>query len=443
MGRQMHLAVLEERPKGPWPGRLAGRFLWRVMLRIKLTHYPRNCALCGGDLLRYPVENSRAASDGALSHACRSMTRSVRIPGRPGTTDDAGVTTISERSKPDMLAGAEGPIRDRRVAAGSQEAPPRYTLTEETRYFPKMVVMNTCYPCNAECPHCPFTPTNSQIRMEERARQFPFIPWDLFKRIADEVGAHKAILRFSGAGEPLLHAKCVDMIEYAKAAGCQVGLITNGSRMSAQIARRLLDAGTEMIEFSVDAADAATYDVVRKGLRFDQTLANIRRTVAMRNDLKAQTRLIVSVVDQQLVHAMIPEIVAFWDQIVDTVQIRKYLTWDINDLAQSGDITPYLDPEAACPFPFDRLLIDSNGEMRFCVYDIKAQTNWGNVAAQTISSVWTGPDFESLRTFHNKRELYRMEICEKCLDRQFRSWDYNYFHLRERAEQRRQERIRD
>jgi pyruvate-formate lyase-activating enzyme len=318
---------------------------------------------------------------------------------------------------------------------------PRYTLTAETRHFPKMVVMNTAYPCNAECPHCPYTPTNSAIRTEPRARQFPFIPWDIFQRIADETGSHKAILRFSGAGEPLLHPRCVDMVEYAKAAGCQVGLITNGSRMSAATAGRLLDAGTEMIEFSVDAADPATYDVVRKGLSFDQTLANIRRTVAMRDERRAETRLIVSVVDQQLVHHQIPEIVAFWDPIVDAVQVRKFLTWDINDLARSGDITPYLDPEAACPFPFDRLLIDSNGEMRFCVYDIKARTTWGHVGTQTISSVWTGPDFDSLRTFHNERQLHRMEICEKCLDRQFRSWNYNYFHLRERAEQRRQARI--
>jgi MoaA/NifB/PqqE/SkfB family radical SAM enzyme len=337
--------------------------------------------------------------------------------------------------------GAEKQPVELSTAEGKAAQEPAYSLTEETKLFPKMVVINTCYPCNAFCPHCPYTPTNSKIRMEARAREFPYMPWDVFKAIADEVGKNKAILRFSGAGEPLVHKQCVDYIEYAKSVGCQVGLINNGSLMTEDRARRMLEAKVEMIEFSVDAADPETYDIVRKGLKFEKTLANIKKTVELRNALKTKTRIIASVVDQKIVHHMMDDIVAFWKPIVDVVQVRKYLTWDVNDLNNSGDVTPYLDPEAACPFPFDRLLIDSNGDMRFCVYDIKARTNWGNVLKETISSVWTGPDFDQLRRFHNDREFNRMEICEKCLDRQFRSWDYNYFLLREKAQQALQEKI--
>lgn len=318
---------------------------------------------------------------------------------------------------------------------------PAYSLNERTRLFPKMVVINSCYPCNALCPHCPYTPGNSNIRKEGRAEQSPYISWEVFKAIADETGKHKAILRLSGAGEPLLHKQLVDYIEYAKSVGCEVGLINNGSMMTPERAERLIRANVEMIEFSVDAADPVTYDIVRKGLSFEQTVENIKRTVKFRDDLKAKTRIIASVVDQKLVHDNLQEIVEFWDAIVDVVQVRKYLTWDVNDLANSGDVTPYLDPQAACPFPFDRLLIDTNGDMRFCVYDIKARTNWGNVLKQSISSVWTGPDFDALRKFHNDREFYKFEICEKCLDRQFRSWDYNYFKLREKAEEVRHEKV--
>jgi hypothetical protein len=71
--------------------------------------------------------------------------------------------------------------------------------------------------------------------------------------------------------------------------------------------------------------------------------------------------------------------------------------------------------------------------MRFCVYDIKGRTNWGNVLRESISSVWTGPKFEHLRQCHKERAFDKMPICKKCLDRQFRSWNYNYFALREKA----------
>ncbi|MBN1688194.1 MAG: radical SAM protein [Candidatus Omnitrophica bacterium] len=317
----------------------------------------------------------------------------------------------------------------------------RFELTERTKLFPKMVVLNTCYPCNAKCPHCPYT--NSNIRQEKRSKENPYVGWEVFKAIADQVGEHRATLRISAAGEPLLHPKVVEFVEYAKSVGCEVGIITNGSLMNEEKATRFIQCGVEMIEFSVDAADPVTYQVVRKGLQFERTVENIRRTIDIRNRLKGKTSIIASVVNQKLVADKIDSIVAFWEKIVDTVQVRKYLTWDINDLENSGDITPYLVKEAPCPFPFDRFLIDTNGDMRFCVYDIKGRTNWGNVLKESISSVWSGSNFNHLRNLQNSREFHKMPICEKCLDRQFRSWNYNYFHLRDKAAKEAQSRSED
>lgn len=324
--------------------------------------------------------------------------------------------TLNQRENPYQMAHAPG----------REELPGEEELT-----FPKMVVINTAFPCNALCPHCPYT--NSSIRKEPRAKTTPFIPEHVFKIIADEVGEHGAILRFTGGGEPLLHKKLLDYVAYAKQVGCQVGLITNGSLMTEEKAARLLDCGIEMIEFSVDAADRETYAIVRKGLDFDKTLANVKRTVALRNQKKAGTKIIASVVNQKIVADKIEQIVDFWEKIVDAVQVRKYLTFDINDLENSGNLIPYLEPSAPCPFPFDRVLIDTSGDIRFCNYDIKARTNWGNVLKASIASVWKGERFRWLREIHRNGEYFKMRICANCLDRQFRSWKYNYYYLKEKA----------
>ncbi|KWT85309.1 radical SAM/SPASM domain-containing protein [Candidatus Magnetominusculus xianensis] len=302
---------------------------------------------------------------------------------------------------------------------------------KDSQAFPKMVTINTTYICNSKCPHCPYT--NSTIRQEQRAIETPYMPEDVFKTIARQTGQNKSILRVSGAGEPLLHNRLIDYIEYAKAEGCQTGLITNGSMMTEDKASRLLSAGIDTIEFSVDAADIETYSIVRKGLDFDNTLENIKLTVALRNTLNPATNIIASVVNQKIITEKVPQIVEFWDKIVDKVQVRKYLTWDINDLADSGDLTPYLNADAPCPFPFDRILIDTNGDVRFCIYDIKGRTNWGNVMKEPISAIWGGADFQWLRQLHIKREFSRMKLCENCADRQFRSWNYNYYYLLEKA----------
>ena len=47
-----------------------------------------------------------------------------------------------------------------------------------------MLVLSFVYPCNALCPHCPYT--NSNIRKEYR--DVPFMPEATFKKIADESG---------------------------------------------------------------------------------------------------------------------------------------------------------------------------------------------------------------------------------------------------------------
>ena len=57
-----------------------------------------------------------------------------------------------------------------------------------------MLVLSYVYPCNALCPHCPYT--NSNIRKEYR--DAPFMPESVFKKIADNSGPYGAYLRISG-----------------------------------------------------------------------------------------------------------------------------------------------------------------------------------------------------------------------------------------------------
>ena len=88
-----------------------------------------------------------------------------------------------------------------------------------------MLVLSFVYPCNAECPHCPYTHSN----IRDSYLDVPHMPEATFKKIADEAGRYGAYLRISGGGEPMMHPHAVPLLVYAKEVGCKVGLITNGS----------------------------------------------------------------------------------------------------------------------------------------------------------------------------------------------------------------------
>src|SRR5215471_17948195 len=156
-----------------------------------------------------------------------------------------------------------------------------YGLRPEASQFPMMLVLSFVYPCNALCPHCPYT--NSNIRKEYR--DAPYMPESTFKRIADESGQYGAYLRISGGGEPMLHPQATELLIYAKKVGCKIGLITNGSLFDEENSRALIEAGVDMIEFSVDACYPKTYAVVRRGLTWEVLLDNTKRMLSLRNGM--------------------------------------------------------------------------------------------------------------------------------------------------------------
>jgi len=312
-----------------------------------------------------------------------------------------------------------------------------YSLRPEAQEFPMMCVLSFTYVCNSRCPNCPYT--NSEIRRAYQDR--PHMSADTFKIIADQCGPYGSWLRLSGGGEPMLHPQAVELMVYAKKVGARIGLITNGSRFSEKSSRMLLEAGVDMIEFSVDAADPETYAKVRTGLNWERLLGNVKRMVRLRNELKSPTKIIASAVNQ--IGVDIEAVEKYWKPLVDHFQKRKYLTWGINDPSKSADPTPYLPPEQMipCPFIFERLNIDSRGKVMVCGFDIAARTDMGNVHDKTIKEIWHGQGFEHYRQRHLARKGHEIELCQDCPDWKYRSWQYNYWKIVKSAEETRQKRV--
>jgi len=309
-----------------------------------------------------------------------------------------------------------------------------YGLRPEASEFPMMLVLSFVYPCNALCPHCPYT--NSNIRKEYR--DVPYMPESTFKRIADESGRYGAYLRISGGGEPMLHPQATELLVYAKEVGCKIGLITNGSLFDETNSRALLDAGIDMIEFSVDACDSQTYAIVRRGLEWDTLLDNTKRMLLLRNTLKRPSKIVASAVVQTGVD--INAVEKYWvDGIgIDYLIKRKFLTWGDNttlDGSRSSDPAAYLNTdEVPCPFIFERLNIDSRGNVMVCGYDISGHTSMGNVNTACIRDIWHAEGFAFYRDKHLAGRGKDIALCASCPDWKYRSWQHNYWKVVENAE---------
>jgi MoaA/NifB/PqqE/SkfB family radical SAM enzyme len=86
----------------------------------------------------------------------------------------------------------------------------------------------------------------------------------------------------SGLGEPLFHPKVVEWVYRLKQVGASVEIITNGTLLSRERSKRLIEAGLDILWFSIDAADPEQYRAIRSGAVWEQVIENIRNFKALR-----------------------------------------------------------------------------------------------------------------------------------------------------------------
>ena len=120
--------------------------------------------------------------------------------------------------------------------------------------------------CNAECIYCPRTVYGKT--WDNRS-----LPLELFERLIPAFGK-TGLVHLQGWGEPLLHPALPDMVAAAKAAGVRVGTTTNGMLLDTVRARALVNAGLDIMAFSLAGTSAAYNDRIRGGTRLDAVLEN-------------------------------------------------------------------------------------------------------------------------------------------------------------------------
>jgi MoaA/NifB/PqqE/SkfB family radical SAM enzyme len=314
-----------------------------------------------------------------------------------------------------------------------------YGLRPGAEEFPLMLVIAVIYPCNFGCPMCPYTDGNSEIRQFYKQHDGDLMPVKLWEKMADECAPYGAWMRITGGGEPMLHPQMVDMIEYAKAGGARIWLNTNGSMFGPlpkqrQKLERVIAAGIDLIEFSMDAGDAESYARLRPPHRgaprdpqawWNNAVDNVRAALRLRREHKALSRVVVSIIRQQAAEGKLESAIDFWlKQVgVDEVITRKFLTWDDNTRIPAGkalDKHLYKDlpteRKEPCVWPFERLNVDTLGRVALCGQDISFRTSrfFPNVWDSSIRDIWRGAAFNEYRTLHLEGRGAEAWPCRGC-----------------------------
>jgi AdoMet-dependent heme synthase len=109
--------------------------------------------------------------------------------------------------------------------------------------------------CNLRCIHCRATATELSSPTD--------LPTRTALSIIDQIAAAASPILVLSGGEPLYRSDIFQLARYGTDKGLRVALATNGTLVTKDVARMIVDAGVKRVSISLDGADASTHDSFR------------------------------------------------------------------------------------------------------------------------------------------------------------------------------------
>ncbi len=162
------------------------------------------------------------------------------------------------------------------------------------RADPLMLQLEVTSKCNFQCTYCIVhngTGSDAHRHMEMAT----------YRHLLDRF-PKSAYLHLQGQGEPLLHPQLVEMVRLAKVQHRYCSVVSNGSLWDEAASRALLAAGIDVITFSLDLCEPEEMERLRRGMKVDQVVANLRRLLRLRDRLRPRTAVGCSAVLLRHVH---------------------------------------------------------------------------------------------------------------------------------------------
>lgn len=279
--------------------------------------------------------------------------------------------------------------------------------------------------CNLRCPECPsglrsFTrPTGM---MEEK----------LYKKTIDELADTLLYLIFYFQGEPYLHPKFFELVQYAHDKGIYTATSTNAHYLTDEKARKTVESGLDRLIISIDGTTQDTYEQYRIGGNLEKVLEGTRNIIKWKKELKSSTP---HVIFQFLVvkpnEHQIEDVKKLAEEMgVDEVGLK---TAQIYDYEEGSELIPTIDKysrykkEEGGGFSIKNKFVDHcwkmwhscvitwDGAVVPCCFDKDAEYQLGDMKRTSFRELWRGKKYTDFRA-SLIRSRSEIEMCKNCTE---------------------------
>lgn len=132
--------------------------------------------------------------------------------------------------------------------------------------YPQKLFVEITRNCNLKCTMC----SNKNLKYNPSYN----MPFDLFKKMADELFPHARDIDLRGFGESTIHPEFEKFLDYALKFDCSFGLVTNLAIKKDSLWKKLVEKNL-WLAISIDGATKNTFENIRKGSRFETIMHNL------------------------------------------------------------------------------------------------------------------------------------------------------------------------
>jgi sulfatase maturation enzyme AslB (radical SAM superfamily) len=304
--------------------------------------------------------------------------------------------------------------------------------------------------CNFRCDFCP---TNASRRKSQH------MDFALFAKGIDDIARSGVAetVGFHVLGEPLLYPRLFDALDYAKARGLRTEINTNGSLLTEERVKRLVETGLDTLSISVQIIDEKAHACRGTSLPFDRYYRGVLEAVRLVKDSGCDTDVVLCAMDTSTkryfdidqpmrmngsrgaFRQKLSRLILDTYSAVDRAALPLDVTAALARLSLSQPrfiridehIVVYAQPFADwgnafthrkvypaklgfCGYALSNVGVLSNGEVTICCADYDGKTSLGNLNADSLDALLSSPKAKAIRAGFQRMKIVH-PYCQRCV----------------------------
>jgi MoaA/NifB/PqqE/SkfB family radical SAM enzyme len=268
---------------------------------------------------------------------------------------------------------------------------------------PVGISIETINTCNLRCIMCPY---------QAMTRPKTVMSMELYRKVLSEamdMGIKSGSLTFYN--EAFMDPFLTERIKIAKSMGFEISFFSNGTMLTEENIKKILDCPPDVIFFSVDGATKATYESIRIGANFESVIDGIKRLIDARNARNQECpKIAFNFTVQKKNHKEVKKFKKMWGKKADFIYFGTIDNRYVNDYLLGFHKHSKV---FACRRLFNDINVTSDGTVALCCMDADCKQPLGNANKQTLREIWDGV-WKQYRQLHTDGRGEDVPFCKGC-----------------------------